>query len=592
MQRCSRGSVESTEQPRQERKPAARMNVSSKHRRASRGVDRSATTSSITSALDHEAEAGTTVKNNVTVATLNKCWKAMVTFWRNELSHGPQDDERARYHAIRLIDIFGFHRDRILNCLGDLTELRLLHVEGREAAVQRLTDTLIGKRNMIKTPAFKTSITSLRSRFPELIRDLEARVDESIQFVQTTVINTIDMALADFNSLQSEPEKESKVETCGIDSNLLYEPTADEMNCEEEMQARATTTIGHVRARVAVGLAELLDAPEHEGAQSCSGDVSGDIQIGIRSDSASRYEFTSTPASTVSSSPVSTVTGVDNQDVQHLNSAVDGAGEDGEGAQQSAGVQGSPGELYDDMQPSKGTIAARVQALDPSRSPSGAQLGDQAAVSAAGLPEVPRMEVNVVTGHLPTAHASSTSILQPGRDLACHLRTSSQVEVSHDTCDYGTQELLSKATGQSCNTFDDQPVHQSNRGSSASSWQRPSISGVRNERQTSITSCVSKSAVEAAEHAGRFAAKSTSPPECADNDSVKQGCSVGSDVMGTATLRVSSASQVAYGQIMGDVNVDCAYGAELAGWPVCMLELRAVSSHLTIFCEEYAHLWW
>ena len=372
MQRCSRGSVESTEQPRQKRKPAARMNVASKHKRASRGVDRSATTSSITSALDHEAEAGTTVKNNVTVATLNKRWKAMITFWRNELSHGPHDDEHVRRHAIRLIDIFCFHRDRILNCLGDLTELRLLHVDGREAAVRRLTDTLIGKRNMIKTPAFETSITSVRSRFPELIRDLEARVDESIQFVQTTVINTIDTALADFNSLQSKPEEESKVETGGVDSNLLYEPTADEVKCEEEMQARAATTIGHVRARVAVGLAELLDAPEHEGAQSCSGNVSGDIQIGIRSDSASRYEFTSTPASTVSSSPASTVTGAGNQDVQHLNFAVDGAGEDGEGAQRSAGVQGPPGEPYDDMQPSKGTIAARVQALDPSRSPSGA----------------------------------------------------------------------------------------------------------------------------------------------------------------------------------------------------------------------------
>ena len=243
MQRCSRGSVESAEQPRQERKPAARMNVSSKHRRASRGVDRSATTSSITSVLDHEAEAGTTVKNNVTVATLNKCWKAMVTFWRNELSHGPHDDECARRHAIRLIDIFGFHRDCILNCLGDLTELRLLHVDGREAAVRRLTDTLIGKRNMIKTPAFETIITSVRSRFPELVRDLEARVDENIQFVQTTVIDTIDMALADFNSLQSEPEEESKVETGGVDSNLLYEPTADEVKCEEEMQGETPVNL-------------------------------------------------------------------------------------------------------------------------------------------------------------------------------------------------------------------------------------------------------------------------------------------------------------------------------------------------------------
>ena len=37
-----------------------------------------------------------------------------------------------------------------------------------ELAVRRLTDTLIGKCNMIKTPAFETSITSVRSRLPEL----------------------------------------------------------------------------------------------------------------------------------------------------------------------------------------------------------------------------------------------------------------------------------------------------------------------------------------------------------------------------------------------------------------------------------------
>ena len=61
----------------------------------------------------------------------------MGTFWRNKLSHGPHDGERARCYAIRLIDVFGFHRDRILNRLSDLTEqtLRLLHVDGREAAV-------------------------------------------------------------------------------------------------------------------------------------------------------------------------------------------------------------------------------------------------------------------------------------------------------------------------------------------------------------------------------------------------------------------------------------------------------------------------
>ena len=40
---------------------------------------------------------------------------------------------------------------------------------------------------------------------------------------------------------------------CRLES-AVYEPTADELDCEEEMQARAATTIGHVRARVAVGL--------------------------------------------------------------------------------------------------------------------------------------------------------------------------------------------------------------------------------------------------------------------------------------------------------------------------------------------------
>ena len=90
---------------------------------------------------------------------------------------------------------------------------------------------------------------AVRSCFPELILDLESRIDEDIQFVQTTVIATIDTALAEFSSLQSEPEEENKVETGDVDPNLLYEPTADELNCEEEMQARAATTIGHVRAR-------------------------------------------------------------------------------------------------------------------------------------------------------------------------------------------------------------------------------------------------------------------------------------------------------------------------------------------------------
>ena len=112
-----------------------------------------------------------------------------------------------------------------------------------------LTNTLIGERDMMKSQALETSTSSVRSCFPELILDLESRIDEDIQFVQTTVIATIDTALADFSSLQSEPEEENKVETGDVDPNLLYEPTADELNCEEEMQARAATTIGHVRAR-------------------------------------------------------------------------------------------------------------------------------------------------------------------------------------------------------------------------------------------------------------------------------------------------------------------------------------------------------
>ena len=58
-----------------------------------------------------------------------------------------------------------------------------------------LTNTLIGERDMMKSQALETSTSSVRSCFPELILDLESRIDEDIQFVQTTVIATIDTAL-------------------------------------------------------------------------------------------------------------------------------------------------------------------------------------------------------------------------------------------------------------------------------------------------------------------------------------------------------------------------------------------------------------